>query len=188
MGKGRVNKPSDVVSEGDVVTVWVKEVDRKSRRISLTMLEPPDLDIRTLEPDLVLTGKVVRLENFGAFVDIGAGRDGMVHVTEMGRGYVGSPSDIVSVGDDVEVRVLEVDPRRGRISLSMKDLPTDQFLMDEDEEDIPSSMELALRSAMEEDGIPLPRKRGSRRSKRSRRYRDEIQDDIIARTLSTRQD
>lgn len=188
MGKGRINSPSDVVSEGDVITVWVKEADRKSRRISLTMIEPPEVDIHTLKPDMVLQGRVVRLESFGAFVDIGAGRDGMVHVTEMGRGYVGSPSDIVSAGDEVEVRVLEVDPRRGRISLSMKDLPTDELILDEEEEDVPSSMELALRTAMEEEGIPLPTKGNSRRRRKARRRRDQVQDEIVARTLSTHQD
>jgi small subunit ribosomal protein S1 len=186
MGTGRVSKPSDVVSEGDIISVWIKEVDRGSRRISLTMVEPPEVDIRTLKPDMLLNGTVVRLESFGAFVDIGAGRDGMIHVTEMGRGYVGSPSEILSVGDEVQVRVLEVDPRRGRISLSMKDLPADEYLMDDDVEDIPSSMELALRMAMEDEGIPLPSKpTPRRRRKRSKRHRDRVQDDIISRTLRT---
>lgn len=191
MGTGRVNQPSDVVSEGDHITVWVKETDRRSRRISLTMLEPPDVDIRTLKPDTSLTGTVVRLESFGAFVDVGAGRDGMIHVTEMGRGYVGSPSEIVSVGDEVQVRVLEVDARRGRISLSMKDLPTDQYVIEEEEEDAPSSMELALRAAMERDGVELPptdRGHGRRRRKKGKRYRSrDIQNDIITRTLREHQ-
>jgi small subunit ribosomal protein S1 len=187
MAAGHVNKPSDVVSEGDVITVWIKDVDRQSRRISLTMLEPPEIDIRTLKPDTTLTGRVVRLESFGAFVDIGAGRDGMIHVTEMGRGYVGSPSEILSVGDEVQVRVLEVDPRRGRISLSMKDLPTEDFTLDEVEE-IPSSMEFALREAMEEEGIELPEKSSSRyQRKKAKRRRDRTQDEIIARTLQSHQ-
>ena len=188
MGRDRVDKPSDVVSEGDVVEVWIKDADRKSRRISLTMMEPPDVDIRTLKPDTVLMGRVVRLENYGAFVDVGAGRDGMVHVTEMGRGYVGSPSEIVSVGDEVEVRVVEVDARRGRISLSMKDLPSEQMPEDEELEEVPSSMELALRAAMEDNGVPMPTKREVRRRKKSKRRRDYEQDDIIARTLSSHQD
>jgi small subunit ribosomal protein S1 len=190
MGTGRVEKPSDVVSEGDIISVWVKDADRKSRRISLTMLEPPEVDIRTLEPDVVLTGKVVRLESFGAFVDIGAGRDGMIHVSEMGRGYVGNPSEIMSVGDEVQVRVLEVDPRRGRISLSMKDLPADEYVLDaEDDEELPSSMELALRDAMEREGMPFPPKKAQkRRQKRTKRRRSWEQDDIIARTLSTHQE
>ena len=184
MAQGRVNKPSDVVSEGQVVTVWIKDVDRKSKRISLTMLEPPEVDIRALKPDMMLTGNVVRLESFGAFVDVGAGRDGMIHVTEMGRGYVGSPSEILSVGDEVQVRVLEVDPRRGRISLSMKDLPMDDVYIDENEEELPTSMELALREAMEEQGVALPSTKDTRRRKKgSRRRRDQIQDDIISRTL-----
>ena len=189
MGTGRVNKPSDVVSEGDVITVWVKDADRKSRRISLSMLEPPDVDIRTLKPDTVLTGRVVRLESFGAFVDIGAGRDGMIHVSEMGRGYVGSPSEIMSVGDEVQVRVLEVDPRRGRISLSMKDLPTDEYDYDDEDEDLPSSMELALRMALEDEGMPLPIKdTPKRRRKKGQRQRRHVQDEIIARTLNSQRD
>ena len=190
MATGRVAKPSDVVSEGDVVEVWIKDVDRKSRRISLTMLEPPEVDIRSLKPDTVLNGTVVRLESFGAFVDIGAGRDGMIHVTEMGRGYVGSPSEIVSVGDQVQVRVLEIDPRRGRISLSMKDLPTDEYLIEDEEvEELPTSMELALRAAMDDQGIDLPSgKPDRRRKKKSKRRYTREQDDIITRTLHTHQD
>lgn len=191
MGHGRVNKPSDVVTEGDVVDVWIKEVDRKQRRISLTLMEPPAVDIRGLQPDMVLRGKIVRLESFGAFVDVGAGRDGMIHVTEMGRGYVGSPSEIVSVGDEVQVRVLEVDPRRGRISLSMKDLPTDEVVYgNEEDEDLPSSMEMALRSAMEEEGILFaPRRQSARDKKRAKRNRRrDVQDDIIERTLRHRND
>ena len=187
MGSGRVGKPSDVVKEGDVVTVWVKEADRQSKRISLSMVEPPAVDIRTMKANTVLTGRVVRLESFGAFVDIGAGRDGMIHVTEMGRGYVGSPSEILSVGDEVQVRVVEVDPRRGRISLSMKDLPAEQFRPDEEEEELPSAMEIALREAMTMEGISAEaRRRSTRREKRQRQHRDRAQDDIIRRTLRDR--
>jgi ribosomal protein S1 len=169
MGTGRVANPSDVVSEGDVIEVWIKDVDRKSKRISLSMVE--------------------RLESFGAFVDIGAGRDGMIHVTEMGRGYVGSPSEIVSVGDQVQVRVLEVDPRRGRISLSMKDLPADDYVVDDEMEELPTAMELALREAMEIQGVDLPMKPDTRsRKKKSKRQYDRVQDEIISRTLRSRRD
>jgi small subunit ribosomal protein S1 len=185
MASGRVNRPSDVVSEGDVVSVWVKEADRKARRISLSMVEPPAVDLRTLKPDAILTGKVVRLENFGAFVDIGAGRDGLVHVSEMGRGYVGRPSDVLSVGDQVQVRVVEVDPRKGRISLSMTDLPTEEVPVEEGEE-APSSIELAFRMAMDEDGMPYPVKPDRRRPRESKRRRNRAQDEIMERTLRER--
>lgn len=186
MASGRVNKPSDVVSEGDAVNVWIKDIDRRQGRISLTMVEPPDVDMRQLKPDTVVKGKVVRLETFGAFVDIGAERDGMVHVTEMSTGYVASPSDIVSVGDEVQVRVLEVDARRGRISLSMKDLPggEDYGWYEEQPEDMPTAMELALREAMEEQGVDLPSgKEDRRRRKPKGKRRRHEQDDIIERTL-----
>ncbi len=189
MGTGRVSKPSDVVSDGDMITVWIKDADRKSRRISLSMLEPPEVDIRSLQPETVLTGKVVRLESFGAFVDIGAGRDGMIHVSEMGRGYVGNPSEIMSVGDEIQVRVMEVDARRGRISLSMKDLPAEAYVMDEEQEELPSSMELALRDAMEREGMPLPsKKQQQRHQKKSKRRRTWDEDDLYSRTLSMHQD
>jgi len=185
MGMGRVAKPSDVVQEGEVITVWVKDVDRHARRISLSMKDPPEVDIRALKPGPMLSGKVVRLESFGAFVDVGAGRDGMIHVTEMGRGYVGSPSEILSIGDEVQVKVLEVDPRRGRISLSMKDLPTEDLEPEVVEEEGPSSMELALRVAMEDQGVYFPTKPESRRRQKSRQHRDRQQDEIIIRTLRT---
>jgi ribosomal protein S1 len=185
MASGRVNQPSDVVSEGDVVSVWVKEADRKARRISLSMVEPPAVDLRTLKPDTILTGKVVRLENFGAFVDIGAGRDGLVHVSEMGRGYVGSPSEVLSVGDQVQVRVVEVDPRKGRISLSMTDLPTEEVMVEEGEE-APSSIELAFRMAKGEEGVPYPVKPDRRRPRESKRQRDRMQEEIMERTLRER--
>lgn len=185
MASGRVNKPSDVVSEGDVVSVWVKEADRKARRISLSMVEPPAVDLRSLKPDTVLTGRVVRLESFGAFVDIGAGRDGLVHVSEMGRGYVGTPSEVLSVGDQVQVRVVEVDPRKGRISLSMTDLPAEQVMIEEGEE-APSSIELAYRMAMGEEGMLYPVKPDRRRQRGSKRQRDRLQDEIIERTLRER--
>jgi predicted RNA-binding protein with RPS1 domain len=107
----------------------------------------------------------------------------------MGRGYVGSPSEIVSVGDEVQVRVVEVDARRGRISLSMKDLPTDEYLVDDEEEELPTAMELALRAAMGEDAVNLPPKQqGRRRKKKGRRRYDPMRDEIISRTLATHQE
>jgi len=189
MGTGRVSKPEDVVSVGDQISVWIKEIDKKSRRISLTLLEPPEVDIHALKSGTLLTGKVVRLESFGAFVDIGAGRDGMIHVTEMGRGYVGSPSEILSVGDEVQVRVVEVDARRGRISLTMKDLPTDEYVADEEEEELPTAMELALRAAMEGlNGTNPFKEQDRRRKKKSKRDYDPRQDEIISRTLASHRD
>ncbi len=188
MASGRVEKPSDVVQEGQVVTAWVKDVDRKQKRISLSLLEPPKVDVHSLRPGMVVTGKVVRLERFGAFVDVGAGRDGMVHVTEMSDEYVSSPKELVSLGQEVTVRVVEVDPRRGRISLSMKDALEASSAVDLGEEP-PSAMEIALREAMESENLEWPEdaRRNRRREKRKQKARRK-QAEIISRTLRHHRD
>ena len=69
---------------------------------------------------MILTGTVRNLIDFGAFVDIGVHQDGLVHISELSDNFVKHPSNVVSVGDRVEVRVLSVDVKKKRISLSMK--------------------------------------------------------------------
>jgi uncharacterized protein len=73
-----------------------------------------------LKPDMVLTGTVRNVADFGAFVDIGVHQDGLVHISELADRFVKNAMEVVSVGDIVKVRVLSVDPVRKRISLSMK--------------------------------------------------------------------
>jgi ribosomal protein S1 len=120
LSKDPVNKVEDVVQEGQTVEVWVRRV--KKDRIELTMIEPLALEWKEIEPDMVVKGKVVRLESYGAFVDIGAERPGMVHVSELAHGYVKTPGEIVKEGDEVEAMVLDVDRRKRQIRLSMKAL------------------------------------------------------------------
>ncbi len=118
--KEPVNKVEDVLKEGQSVTVWVRKL--RKDRIELTMIEPLRYDWKELQPDMTVTGKVVRLENYGAFVDIGAERPGMIHISELARGYVKSPQDVVKEGDEVEAKVLSVDYKKRQIRLSMKAL------------------------------------------------------------------
>jgi len=115
-----VNKVEDVVKEGQTVEVWVRRV--KKDRIELTMIQPLALEWKEIEPDMVVKGKVVRLEAYGAFVDIGAERPGMVHVSELAHGYVKTPNEIVKEGDEVEAKVLDVNRKKKQIKLSMKAL------------------------------------------------------------------
>jgi ribosomal protein S1 len=115
-----VNKVEDVVKEGQTVEVWVRRV--KKDRIELTMVQPLALEWKEIEPDMVVKGKVVRLESYGAFVDIGAERPGMVHVSELAHGYVKTPGEIVKEGDEVEAKVLDVNRKKKQIKLSMKAL------------------------------------------------------------------
>jgi transcriptional accessory protein Tex/SPT6 len=110
---------------GDKVDVVVRRVDVENNRISLAIASPdaePKTPLRDLEPNEVVTGRVVRLVDFGAFVDIGARTDGLLHISQLGSGYVNHPSEVLNVGDEVQVRILDVDTRRRRISLTMKDM------------------------------------------------------------------
>jgi small subunit ribosomal protein S1 len=120
LSKDPVNKVEDVVKEGQTVDVWVRRV--KKDRIELTMIEPLALEWKEIEPDMVVKGKVVRLESYGAFVDIGAERPGMVHVSELAHGYVKTPGEVVKEGDEVEAKVLDVNRKKKQIKLSMKAL------------------------------------------------------------------
>jgi ribosomal protein S1 len=86
------------------------------------MIQPLALEWKEIEPDMVVKGKVVRLETYGAFVDIGAERPGMVHVSELAHGYVKTPSEVVKEGDEVEAKVLDVNRKKKQIKLSMKAL------------------------------------------------------------------
>jgi len=103
-----------------MVEVWVRRA--KKDRIELTMIEPLALEWKEIEPDMVVKGKVVRLESYGAFVEIGAERPGMIHVSELAHGYVKTPSEIVKEGDEVEAKVLDVNRKKKQIKLSIKAL------------------------------------------------------------------
>jgi small subunit ribosomal protein S1 len=115
-----VNKVEDVVKEGQSVEVWVRRV--KKDRIELTMIEPLAFEWKEIVPDMVVKGKVVRIETYGAFVDFGAERPGLIHVSELTRGYVKTASEVVKEGEEIEAKVLDVDRRKRQIRLSMKAL------------------------------------------------------------------
>ena len=86
LGDKSITRTSDKLAVGQTVAVWVKRVDLTGGRLSLTMVQPPKFTWADLKPGLTTEGKVVRLEKFGAFVDIGAETDGLVHISEMGTG------------------------------------------------------------------------------------------------------
>ncbi|MEB2334759.1 MAG: S1 RNA-binding domain-containing protein [Anaerolineaceae bacterium] len=133
LSKDSINKVEDVVKEGQTVEVWVRRV--KKDRVELTMIEPLAYEWKELEPEMIVKGKVIRLEPYGAFVEIGAERPAMIHVSELTQGYVKSPSEIVKEGDEVEAKILLVDRRKKQIKLSMKALqPTLETLKVEREE------------------------------------------------------
>jgi small subunit ribosomal protein S1 len=130
----QIKRIEDVLKEGEEIEVWVKKVARKDdeERIELTMMRPLDLEWREIKVGNPVKGKVVRLEKFGAFVEIGAERPGLVHISEMAHGYVKVPGDVVKEGDEIEAQVIEVNRRKKQIKLSMKALqPEPEVVVEE---------------------------------------------------------
>lgn len=119
-----IKRVSDVLKEGQEIDVWVKKVTRKDEveRVEVTMFQPLDLEWRDIKKGMTVKGKVVRLEKFGAFIEIGAERPGLVHISEMAHGYVREPSDILKTGDEIEAQVIDFNRHKRQIKLSIKAL------------------------------------------------------------------
>lgn len=183
----KVNRVDEVLQVGQQVELWVSSVDAAAERLELSMIRPVELKWDEIEPGSTLKGKIVRIEDFGAFVDIGAERHGLVHVSEMSSEYVRDPRQFVSVGDEIEVSVLEVDRKKKQIRLSMKSVEMDlQFEDDEEEEELPTAMELALREAMEGTRRKNKKRRQDQPSEAGESASREQLDDLLSRTLSQR--
>ena len=118
--KKQINSIDEVLEVGQKLDFWVKRV--RKDRIELTMKEPLALEWREIKPDMTVKGKVVRLETFGAFVEIGAERPGLIHISELAHSYVRTPGEVVREGDEIEAKVLEVNRRKKQIKLSIKAL------------------------------------------------------------------
>ncbi|MEL7667987.1 MAG: 30S ribosomal protein S1 [Actinomycetota bacterium] len=119
-----VNHPSEVVAVGDKVEVQVLDVDMSRERISLGLKQTQEDPWKQLVKDftvgVIVDGKVTKIVPFGAFVEIGDNVEGLVHISEMARGHVEKPEDVVRVGDEIKVKVMDVDLDRRRISLSIR--------------------------------------------------------------------
>jgi ribosomal protein S1 len=184
---GEVDAVSEAVEVGDEVTVWVTEVQADQKRVSLTLVEPPDVTWEELQQDQLYAGRVTRIEQYGAFVDIGAERPGLLHVREMSTGYVEHPSELMSVGDEIEVRVRKVDRQRQRIDLTRhgleEELAQEPEPEETGEEEEPSAAQTAMEVAMERARADRQQGAGERRRSKKRKREDAEQEEILERTL-----
>lgn len=176
----RVNNVRDVLEEGQTVDVWVRDIDHERRFVNVSMIEPPDVTWEEISVGQTYQGSVVRVEKFGVFIDIGADKHGLVHVSEMSNDYVKSPKDVVDRGQEVQVKVIGVNKDKRQIDLSMKALlepETVTAAVEEPEEELPTAMALAFQKAMDggsggDDDATASQKKQAKR-----------QDDILRRTL-----
>jgi len=122
---GKIKHPSEVVNTGDVVEVKVLEFDKEKKRISLGYRKQEDnpwymVDKKYKVGDIV-KGKVVRLVPFGAFVELEKGIDGLVHISQISNQRISKPADVLKTGQIVEAKIVEVDIKRNKIGLSIKE-------------------------------------------------------------------
>ncbi|MFZ3578179.1 30S ribosomal protein S1 [Virgibacillus sp. DJP39] len=126
----RVEKASDVVSEGQKIKVEVLSIDRDNERISLShkkTLAGPWTEVSSkVSTGDILEGTVKRLVNFGAFVEVLPGIEGLVHISQIANRHIGTPQEVLEVGQKVEVKVLDVNEKEQRMSLSIKELEQEQ--------------------------------------------------------------
>lgn len=125
-----VKKASDVVSEGETIKVEVLSVDRDNERISLSRKKvipgPWENISERISAGDVVEGTVKRLVNFGAFVEVFPGVEGLVHISQIANRHIGTPEEVLEVDQVIEVKVLSVDEEEERISLSIKELEAEQ--------------------------------------------------------------
>jgi len=183
--KGAINRVDEVLSVGEKVTVYIDRVDAKTGRISLTMLKPLEVTWRDLQKGQTYHGKVTRVEQYGIFVDIGAERPGLAHISELGDEISRHPNELYTVNQSIDVRVLDYDRKKRRIDLSLNQAETVEQTDEEEAVELPTAMEMAMRSAYANTDTDLPspsqRKQGRRRAKRRQR-----QNDLLERTLRSR--
>ncbi|MEA3326909.1 MAG: S1 RNA-binding domain-containing protein [Chloroflexota bacterium] len=195
--KIQINSIEEVLENGQKLDFWVKRV--RKDRIELTMKEPLDLEWREIKPGMTVKGQIIRLETFGAFMEIGAERPGLIHISELSHSYVRTPSEVVREGDEVEAQVLEINRRKKQIKLSLKalqQLPEQPKVekqsggkkkaQQEEEPKEPdlTAMEIALRSAMEKSDNDL--NESSQKKSRMAKKASAEREDILSRTLENK--
>jgi small subunit ribosomal protein S1 len=197
LSKQKVENVTDVVSAGLQVDIWVKKVDKKRGRISLTMVKPVTRKFKNIQEDDELVGTVTRLEPYGAFIDIDSDREGLVHISQVTHDYIKHPEEALTIGDTVNVKVLKVNRKKRQVDLSIKALlappaPTEaqifekqqtakeNIVPEEDEEPTPTAMALAFASFQVEQ-----QPEETRVKEKSVKKKSKEMDAIVARTLAT---
>ena len=151
-----VNHPSEVLTISQKVTVRVLDIDRDRQRISLglkqTQKDPWQQVFENRQVNEIVHGRVTKLVSFGAFVEIEEGVEGLIHISELAQHHVEDPSEVVRPGQDVNVKIIEIDPERRRLSLSLKRLEP-EYRIHEDVLDEEGEEGLLDEEALADEGL-----------------------------------
>lgn len=189
LGKDAVTRVQDILQLGQEITVWVRKVDSQKGELQLTMIQPLAHDWNELRPGTTIHGKITRIEKFGAFVDFGAERPGLIHISELSNEYVKDIASVAKVGEEIDAVILEVDRKKKQVHLSRKALETkpqakvEEELPEEPETKSITAMEAAfLKAQSGSDQTPSEK---ARRESAKAEMRRRQQEEILSRTLQT---
>jgi predicted RNA-binding protein with RPS1 domain len=193
LGLPDVRNVEDVLRAGQALTVYVMRIDAEQGRIALSLVKPVGAPWDQLRVGGQVTGKIIKMETYGVFLEFGAERPGMIHVSELANGYVKSPEDVVQMGDTLTAQIIKIDRKKKRIDLSVKALSEQEerqaaraMREEQQEEAVPTAMELALRLAMKQDDDDFGKrgaKKGRKEDRRDRRRDRDDYEDIFDRTI-----
>jgi len=189
LGKEKVNRVQDILQLDQEISVWVKKVDSGKGELQLTMVPPLAHDWNDMRTGAAVHGKVTRVEKFGVFVDFGAERPGLIHISELSNEYVKDIASVAKVGDEIDATILEVDRKKKQVHLSRKALeskvqPKEEIQAPEEPDVKPiTTMEAAFLKAQsgsaEAESLLSSRMRAQSEKKRRQ------QEEILNRTLQT---
>ncbi len=143
----RVEHPSDILNEGDEIDVYILALDREKERVSLSrkklLKSPWEIAQEKYHEGDIVDGTVVRIAPFGAFVELDPGVDGLVHISQMADYRVEKPEDVVSVNEQIKIKIISIDPEEKRIGLSIKQVQEEeeanevqQYMEEQEQEDV----------------------------------------------------
>lgn len=177
-----VTHPSEVVSIGDTVRVKVLDIDYDRQRISLglkqTQEDPWQRVVSTYRPGDVLEGVVTKVVEFGAFVEILDGVEGLVHISELADHHVENPKDVVEVGTRLNVKILEIDEERRRLSLSVKRVEGQNMLLKDLGEQIKAASDDEAEEAPEAEASETPAEAAEEAEVAAEEEADEVATDV----------
>jgi small subunit ribosomal protein S1 len=126
----RVKSPREILKEGDQVEVIIIKVDATLKRISLSLRQlqshPWDQAISQFKEDTIYPGTVVRMESFGAFINLAPGVDGLVHISQIADKRISKPEEVLAIGQSVQAKIIKIDKDNRKISLSLNQIAQDQ--------------------------------------------------------------